>query len=222
MISIYIYENLINGKVYIGQTIDLKRRDYLHTYDGKNSMYIDRAIKKYGRDNFSLNIITSSDSQEIADEDEKYWIARARELLGKENVYNITDGGEHIMSGRKHTQEAKEKISKANKGRKHSEESKINMSLAQQNMSEETKEKISLSLIGNTRCIGRVPWNKDKSDCFSEETRKQMSESHKGQVSPRKGKNNSEEHKNKISKARKGVPWSEARRLAQKKRVFNV
>ena len=222
MISIYIYENLINGKVYIGRTINLKRRDYLHIHDGKNSMYIDRAIKKYGRENFSLNVITSSDNQEIADEDEKYWISLARELLGKENVYNITDGGEHIMSGKKHTKKAKEKISKANKGRKHSEESKKNMSLAQQNMSEETRNKISQSLIGNNRCVGRVPWNKNKSNCFSEETRKQMSESHKGQPSSRKGKTNSEEHKNKVSKARKGIPWSEARRLAQKKRISSV
>jgi group I intron endonuclease len=217
MISIYIYENLINGKVYIGQTIDLKRRDYLHIYDGKNSMHIDRSINKYGRDNFSLNVITSSDSQEAADEDEKYWITRARELLGRESVYNITDGGEHIMSGRKHTQEAKEKISKANKGRKHSEESIKNMSGKKH--SEEHKNKVSKSLIGNKRCVGRVPWNKDKPNCFSEETRKKMSDSHKGQPSSRSGKTNSEEHKNKVSKARKGVPWSEARRLAQRKRI---
>lgn len=61
MIDIYIYENLINGKVYIGQTNNLKRRDWAHISCQNKSMPIDLAIKKYGRQNFSLNIIRELD-----------------------------------------------------------------------------------------------------------------------------------------------------------------
>jgi hypothetical protein len=45
-----------------------------------------------------------------------------------------------------------------------------------------------------------------------------MSESHKGQIAHNKGKPNSEEQNRKVSKALKGVPWSEVRRAAQKEK----
>jgi predicted GIY-YIG superfamily endonuclease len=66
LIHIYIYENLINGKVYIGQTRDLNIRHMSHKCGNKNIPF-DFAIKKYGIENFSFNVITCSTSQEIAD-----------------------------------------------------------------------------------------------------------------------------------------------------------
>ena len=42
---------------------------------------------------------------------------------------------------------------------------------------------------------------------ISEETRKKMSESHKGKASPNKGKKLSEEAKEKLSLKRKGKHW---------------
>jgi group I intron endonuclease len=209
MISIYIYENLTNDKVYIGQSNQLERRDYSHVSHGQKSMPIDNAIKKYGRENFSLNVITSSDSQEIADADEVYWIARARELLGRENVYNIADGGNYFngMKGKKHSEEAKIKIGSYHIGNEHALGIKH---------SEETKKLVSESLIGNTRCVGRVPWNKNKKNCFDEETVKRISDGNKGKIPPNKGKSASKETLRKMSEARKGKPWTEARRAAQK------
>lgn len=111
--TIYIYENLINGKVYIGQTEDLQYRDFAHNkgYGLKDNMAIDIAIKKYGRDNFSLNVITTVDTKEQANYTEIDWIARARELLGRQNVYNKSNGGGAPMSGRKHTPETLQKMS---------------------------------------------------------------------------------------------------------------
>ena len=60
--------------------------------------------------------------------------------------------------------------------------------------SEETKEKLK----------GRQVWNKGKINPYSEETRKRMSESHKGKSSPRKGKYHSKESIERMSESHKG------------------
>ena len=81
--------------------------------------------------------------------------------------FNFTEGGDGI-SGFKHSEETKQKISKNNarywKGKKCSEEARQKMSEAQKGktFSEETRKKISKSLKGKT---------------FSEETRKKISKS---------------------------------------------
>ena len=58
----YIYKitNLINNKIYIGQTNNPKRRWQEHKnlgYDTKETKLLYRAIKKYGKDNFVFEII---------------------------------------------------------------------------------------------------------------------------------------------------------------------
>ena len=56
--KIYKYTNLINGKIYIGQTKQtLEQRDYKHQTQLNDNTYFHRAIKKYGRKNFSLELI---------------------------------------------------------------------------------------------------------------------------------------------------------------------
>lgn len=55
---IYLYTNLINGKQYVGQSVDFKNRHRRHIagYDKDHSL-IDKAIVKYGIDNFSVRIL---------------------------------------------------------------------------------------------------------------------------------------------------------------------
>lgn len=83
-------------------------------------------------------------------------------------------------------------------------------------ISEEIKNKISRSLKGN------IPWNKDKINCYSKETRKKMSISRKGihlseetkkrMGEARKGHLVLKETREKLSKANKGqIPWSKGK-----------
>lgn len=73
----YIYKitNNINGKYYIGVTVDPKRRKQQHFSSHRGEVYsIHRAISKYGKENFSFDII-----EECLTEDEAY--EREAELI---------------------------------------------------------------------------------------------------------------------------------------------
>ncbi len=54
--GIYQIPNNINGKIYIGQSIDIKRRWNQHKY-GKGSIILKNAIKKYGINNFKFEVL---------------------------------------------------------------------------------------------------------------------------------------------------------------------
>ena len=103
----YIYKttNLVNGKVYIGQ----KRGGFNLSYFG-SGLIIKRAIKKEGKEAFKREFIVYAFNKEQLDFLEKKFIKNYRELLGKENLYNITDGGGGFCGH--HTLETKIKMSK--------------------------------------------------------------------------------------------------------------
>ena len=68
---IYLYTNKINGKQYIGQTIQpIQVRHYNHLYQNN---YFDRVLKKYGESNFTLEILEDNifDSEELDKKEEK-------------------------------------------------------------------------------------------------------------------------------------------------------
>lgn len=95
---IYKITNLINGKVYIGQTsISLRKRLLKHVYDANTDIkrrkhYLHRALSKYGFDNFTVEILETCDKEEL-DAREIYWISHFNSTdpqLG----YNCTKGGQ--------------------------------------------------------------------------------------------------------------------------------
>lgn len=92
---IYKITNTINSKSYIGQTIqNVKDRFYQHcaTKCSKavSNMAIHRAIKKYGKSNFTVEVIEEIDSANLNDR-ERYWI---KYYNSYNNGYNSTKGGQ--------------------------------------------------------------------------------------------------------------------------------
>jgi group I intron endonuclease len=93
---IYIIKNNINGKVYIGQTIQkLKDRWYRHC--GKSglsknelNMHIKRAILKYGKENFTIEVLEECNQCDL-NEREKYYI---KKYDSYNSGYNHTKGGQ--------------------------------------------------------------------------------------------------------------------------------
>ncbi len=123
----YIYKttNLINGKQYIG----LHKGSQLdNSYYGSGTC-IHRALKKYGKENFKCELIDTAYSLEELKQKEKFWIDFFK-AVESANYYNLIPGGgyrevteeqrcylSNINKGKKHTQETKDKISKAHKGK---------------------------------------------------------------------------------------------------------
>lgn len=87
--GIYKIQNLINNKIYIGQSTDIKTRWYKHKC-AQDNFYIHKAIRKYGIENFSFDIIEECSQQEL-DKKEKYYINKYNSLVP--NGYNMILGG---------------------------------------------------------------------------------------------------------------------------------
>ena len=123
--GIYIIENLINKKVYIGQSINIMKRFREHKRCEPND-HLSRAFKHYGLDNFSFRVIRELNPNIkifniLINTLERHYIKLYKSFT-TDKGYNKTMGGKDYFN---HTEETKLKISRANKGRKHTEEEKI-------------------------------------------------------------------------------------------------
>lgn len=86
-IGIYKIENLQNHKKYIGQSIHIEKRWQEHCQPSADSV-IAKAIQKYGKINFSFQILEECPEDEL-DEKELYYITKYNTIVP--NGYNLTD-----------------------------------------------------------------------------------------------------------------------------------
>lgn len=95
--KIYKITNTINNKIYIGKTKrDIKLRLQEHIRDSNNpdkNIPLHQAIKKYGKENFIIEIIEDNIIDDELDNKEKYYI-QLFHSLSHENGYNVTQGGD--------------------------------------------------------------------------------------------------------------------------------
>lgn len=156
--TVYLRTNLVNGKQYVGQTKNFKRRennwrDYYTKY-GNKQITSDR--EKYGLENFKVEILAEVETREEAwDLEQKFTLEYNTKYP---NGYNMSNGG------------------KSPTGTIRTEEDKMNMSKAQigKTIPDEIRKKISE---GHK---GKKPWNTGKH--LSEEHRKKISEGNKGKI----------------------------------------
>lgn len=117
--GIYKIENLINGKVYIGQSKDLFLRYSQHFSNGMKSqskIYLYRSMNYYGIDNFSFQIIKITYDLDYWERFFIYWYQSYKSEFG----YNLTDGGQKGNRRKddfKYTDEMKRKMSESAKRR---------------------------------------------------------------------------------------------------------
>ena len=87
---IYLTTNLINNKMYVGKHESQK---YDSKYYGSGKI-LQKAIEKYGIENFKNEILYEADSIEELNIYEKKYIMEYRKKFGKNNLYNIANGGD--------------------------------------------------------------------------------------------------------------------------------
>lgn len=139
--TVYQHVNLVNGKRYIG--ITSQKPSDRWGYEGRGyreGQHFSSAIKKYGWQAFSHEVLYTDLSQEEAERLEVELIARYQ-TQDPHKGYNVASGG--LASTL--TEGTKQKISKANKGRVLSEETKrrIGAASARRKASAETRAKLS-------------------------------------------------------------------------------
>lgn len=194
-----------SGKKYIGITKQNPKRRWNSGNGYKNNDYFTKAIKKYGWNNFLHIILAENLTEEQAKEMEISLISK-HNSTDRNYGYNIENGGNCAGTH-----------------------------------SEETKRKIGLKSQGNKHCLGRKITDKHieamrkgrisngyKRSKQSEETKRKISESHKGvkfseehilhikqnrpnisgENNPMYGKHHSEDTKKKISESKKGMKVS--------------
>ena len=145
MVGIYKITSPSN-KVYIGQSIDIKRRfkTYKSINKSKEQIKIHRSFLKYGIYKHKFEILCECDIKELNDKERYY--QDFYDAIG-ENGLNCNLTTSSYRNG-KHSNETKQKISKSNTGKKRNDEQKQKMSEIQKNRDNSINIKISKTLKG--------------------------------------------------------------------------
>ena len=212
----YLTINNINHKEYFGVHSDVSL-DYNYMGSGK---VVQRAFKKYGKDNFTKIVNGVWASEDIAYMIES-WIVDDNYVLDV-NTYNQKPGGKGGSEkgrgkGVPKSDETKTKMSKAHKGKLKSKEHRAKLSESAKNrppMTDETKKKIEVTRNKNG-VVGkyiRSNETKEKNRIGStgkkdtDETKKNKSKSAKSKPPM------TDETKKKISESKKGTTMSDAQK----------
>jgi group I intron endonuclease len=143
MIFVYIIQNMINNKLYIGQTRDLQSRWREHRYEARQrtSHPLYRAMRKHGIENFKMLELARFSNRKDASVFERFSILCFRSLSHHAG-YNIDLGG-HLAG--KHSAQTRKKIGDAKRGTKHSKESRRKMSESQKGQTRSDQAKVNIS-----------------------------------------------------------------------------
>lgn len=106
MIAVYTIKNILDGKMYIGSSTNIARRKRQHLNsllkNEHHSIHLQRAWNKYGKDNFVFEILDGNATKENLREKEKEWILHYK-TLDREFGYNISESTVCCsLSGEKH------------------------------------------------------------------------------------------------------------------------
>ena len=169
MYILYETTNLISGKKYRGA--HKNKYDDPQKFDGYlgSGKAFKIAVQKHGRENFIRKTHFAFETADEMYEAEKWFVDK--KITKDTNYYNIQEGGrrgpnykgkEHHFYGKNHTEETKQKISKANKNKKRTPELRKHMSETRRgknnNMYGKKHTPESLALMSKNRkgkCVGK-------------------------------------------------------------------
>lgn len=121
---IYKITNLVNNKIYIGKVYNKTIYDRFNRHikaavKNNSKLYLHKAIRKHGKDNFIIEQIDTANNLDELNNKEKYWIKFYNSTNDKFG-YNLTIGGDggntYLNKSTEELEKIKHKISKANSG----------------------------------------------------------------------------------------------------------
>lgn len=211
---VYIYINKVNGMMYVGQTINERRRRNQHlaasrsTHSRNSGQPFIQALKKYGISNFEyIRLFITKDIGDIPKLKkilEQLEIAYIEFYDSINKGYNLTRGGTG-MKGYSLPESSRLLIREKHIGKPLSLETRIKQSITQKIIQnrKETKERKSLLMSGKNNPMYDVHLNGELNHNFGKKlslvTKEKISKARRG-----KGHSVSEETKKKISIANKG------------------
>jgi group I intron endonuclease len=208
-VAIYKIVNALNGRMYIGQSVNPTYRAKRHFWKNNGCVKLRHAVEKYGRDNFSFSVLCWCIDKSDANEVEELLIA-----LGdtRDSGYNITPGGfgtgvgrDNPFFGKSHTTELKAKLAAKKLGKPMAAATREKIANANRNrtMSEATKDKLR-AREKSELCSERTA-AANKARVWSEESKAKL-------VVHNTGRKMSGESKAKIAAANKARIWTPASR----------
>lgn len=197
--GIYKITNTVNQKIYVGSSINLKKRFNTHINslikNTHHSKTMQRAYNKYGKDSFIFEVVELVELKENLLIREQYYMDELNPF-GDNGFNNERIAGSKL--GFKHTEETKKKMSETRKGRTRTEETK-------KKMSESAKGKERSA--EHSRKLGEASIGRIKTD----ETRSKLSKALKGMPSKRKGR----------TFGKQNQEWIDKRMLSKKETLEN-
>ena len=208
--GIYLILNTRSGKVYIGQSQDIRKRWSEHKRELNKGIHtnthLQHAWNKYGAKAFKFKILERCEVV-LLDSREQHFLDI---YIPQGLCYNIALDAKSSQRGRPLSDEAKRKLSIAFKGRFVSEETRRKLSEATTGYKHNAETRQKLSVISKNR--RRPPTSEEtrrkisdseKGKFVSADTRRKLSESHKGKTPSNKGKSPSDETRRKMSESAK-------------------
>ena len=124
--GVYSIKNKVNGKLYVGSSINIGQRWYAHKKRLKAGRHenskLQRAWVKYGKAAFGFHVIETVEDVQMLIEREQFWID-IKKAAGRDSGYNICPTAGNCL-GMKHSKETRQKLSDFHTGMKHTQKTK--------------------------------------------------------------------------------------------------
>lgn len=162
--GVYQIKNLVNGKVYIGSSVNIKARWAAHKSSLRKNLHhsaaLQRAWNKYGSDSFEFSILEIVDNKENIFERETFYVDAMKSANGRDGYNTLVKGGS--AAGFKHSEEARKRMSESQKaipyekrleycisfaGKKHTEETKAKMRASNKHTSPTAEQRLAISKV---------------------------------------------------------------------------